>query len=599
MTKQTNGRNSVVAEGAIKVPGIPVGLSTLKISSSNVRRQKKAPSNPQTSLQFVLNSMFSSCTSGGNDFEIDSIDDSTIAPSSLLKHTARSRTGATTAITPTSSREETCTTGPVTPSPLHQPKPVSAVKSALKESSKILFTNNHDIAEEAIHRLRQQHQRDHAEKIVTDSLYESEVAVDTERDRSVRSKTPSMFSNNPSMLSLNPSTMTNYRTVSSSLQEPERAKQQQQQPSSRKSSVQKSMAPRQTSSNQNNIAKAPAANKPSGKTLVRARQEHSFFPASRPRDAPGSSRQEQQRLKDKLQRNKGVPKEVTPTSPIRMLKTRNKQRQKQILNAPSTDDNFVDANFNNNDERDENRDANDSWDIGNDGISDITEATVDRMILAIAKHIRVFPEEAETLNRIHSDITDPAPIRGAIQNNDASSVEASSYQFFPMIGGAVAGFTNGATLVTPPRGGDAHATKGMSPHLFTRNIGSNANHSFFSKTTQSTQTNDFANVWKIDEQQFWDTEVANESNKDLFKGHTSPSRMTVMKRRKQRSGTTTTATSITVATTPTTSFSSHQSPLSRFHRKHEDHTSREVFLTDHDKLMDNLVLQNDVEMAEI
>lgn len=599
-------------EGAMNVPGIPVGLFTPKRSSEQGSKHSKSKGSkdsvtvaPQSSLQFLVSSMFSSCTTGRHNCDNDSIDGSgAIPPTSLLNYTPRSsaRTHTTRTITPSSSNGETSFTGngPSSPSPLHQQRPASkaksAVQSALQESSKKLFKNNHDIAQEAILRLRQQHQRDQAENVVRDS------ALDGERC-SVRSANPSMFSTNPSLLSLNPSTLSNTRTLNSntrtlnsSLIEASAissmvAKKQQ---GSRKSTLQK-FIPRTGKKTVKDLVPKKASTSES--MPIHTRQDLSFFPVSKPKDLNESTRQDQ-RFRAKLKRNKGVPKEVTPKSPARMLQNRNKQHQKQVLNGQATGganvDQLVSAELQK--DSDENRDANDSWDIENDGISDITQASVDRMVLAISKHIRVFPEEAENLNRIHSDLTDPAPIRV----NQSHDVSFEDQCLFPMIGGDVAGFTD---VVTPSRKGLEIATKGMSPPHFSRNIGSMGTaKSFFTKTTQSTQTNDFANAFKIDEQNFWDTEVAKESPQTIFntfrdnQGPMSPSRMVIKKQK--RSGATTATASMSIGTTPTMSFSS-KSRQSRSFKKHEDHTNREVFLTDYDRLMDNLILQDDLEMAEI
>lgn len=564
------------------------GVPAVSFSSgSSDEGQKKTQCHQPNSLQFIVNTMFSSCTTGGVDLDNSSSDGSG-APDSLLKHTNRSRATATTDLTQSSSRGETSAPAPVTPSPLHEQIPLTAVKSALQES-KQLFKNNHDIAEEAIHRLRQQHKNDQTEKILTNSLHESEEAVFSDRERSVLSKSPSLLSNNLTTLSMNPSTLSNNRTISSSLVDSGRGTptpsgrvtptqtgrvtptQQQQ---SRKSSLQKFISPR---------SKLPGMKAAAGKA------QHSFFPASKPKDPPGMTRQEL-RLREKLKRNKGVPKEVTQTSPTRMLKNRNTQKQKQILNLPNKGDDYFSTNF----VKEDNRDADNSWDIENDGVSDLTQSTVDQMVLAINQHLRVFPEEAHNLNRIRSDTTDPAPKgRPTFANVNTSFSELS----FPMLGGDVAGFTR---MATPPRGGNL-PTKGLTPESFTRNIGSMGTRSFFTKTTHSTQTNDFANAWRVEEQKFWDTEVAIDKNRSFKKkvakfdglaNSKSPGRPRGAKSTK-RSGYTTNST----ITTATNSFNAPKSPPSnRLHQQRRLEESQEVFLlADEDKLL----LQNVVETAEI
>lgn len=521
--------------GEGKVPGVPVGLFDKRSSSNDGDEPKETK---QNSLQFIVNTMFSSCTTGGNNFDTLSQDGSV---PSLLKHASRSKTVATTAITPsTSGAGESSSPEKVTPSPLHQQKSCSVVKTAIQETSKTLFKNNHDVAQEAIFRLREQHRLDKSERLVTDSLYESEMAVDTER-ASLISTRSSMFS--PSTLSMNPSTLSNNRTLST-FQESERQ-------GSRKASLQKLISNRAKKN-----AKIPAK-----------RQELSFFPASKPKDT-----RKDKRIKEKLKRNKGVPKEVTPTSPMRMLRSRNNERQKHLLNkTANSQEKLFNDDFNAQCAANEN--ADDSWDIENDGISDITQSTVDRMVIAISQHLRVFPEEAETLNRIHSDMTDPAPKKGT--------------DHF-LTGGDVAGF---GRIATPPRG--EKSTK-MAPDILNRTFGSVGTKSFFTKTTQSTQTNDFANAWKIDEQKFWDSEVAKESQQDFLKPK-SPGKLTVVKRSKRLDSST-----ITTATTPTTLFTSPHSPSFFNNNNHNSaDQSHEMMFTDHDKLMDNLVKQTELEMAEI
>lgn len=601
--------DGIVEEKKMEAPGVSVGPC-----GSGGKKQ----SNQQNPLQLILTTMFGSCTTGGN-YDTDSVDGAEPVPS-LLEHASHSRVVLTKTITTSRSRSrgDTSTIPEVTPSPIHEQRSASAVKSAIQESSKNLFKNDRDKAEEAIQRLRLQHQLDHSERMVNESLNGSEL----KEDITVHSKNPSLLSNPPSLLSKNPSllsgnpstlgsTLSNNRTVSSvnhgtitssmhiragtvsssmhnragtvassmhnrtvassTIQEPVQAKQQQQ---SRKSSLQKFISPR---TNKKNV-KTSSSKNATGKAPVRTRQDHSFFPASKPKDGPAKSRRGDPR-KNKLRRNKGVPKVVRPVSP---LKTRNTHRQKQILNSTNGEGKFF-TDFVEGKES-ENRDADESWDIENDGVSDITQVTVDRMVRAISQHVKVFPEEAENLNRIHSDVTDPAPTPGTLLRDDNDLVEP---QFFPMPGGDVAGFK-----ISPPRG--RGRPKGMSPPRFARNIGSMDN-SFFTGTTQSTQTNDFANAWRIDEQKFWDKEVEKEASKNLVKFDNnnvfkSPSRMVISKTR--RGGATSTYTSTTTATT---SFSSPKSRNSRFVHTHDDFAGQDFGLTNEDKLL----LQNAVETAEI
>ena len=624
----TNKKTSDTGGGAFKVPGVPVGLFSTgnctmggglqqSISSSD-EDPKKTPSTPQNPLQFVVNAMFSSCTSMGNHFDNDSSvgsvaggpvkknDSGKFSNPKMTRSRAVTALTSGTTITPSSSRGEgTATAEPITPSPLHQPKrPTVTARSSFQESSKNLFKNNHDIAEEAIKHLRQQQQRVNAQELINETnMYASEIAVDTERDPSQRS---------------------NIRTVS-----PIQRLQAHSQPSSQLSSLLQPISHRLKSKTVKNL-------NPSGVTPLRNRQEHTFFPASKPRDPPGTTRQEQ-RIREKQERIKGVPKEVTPSPPRTSARTKQKRGK-----SSSSGDHFFGATKGAAGDGIDDQDTNtSSWDLENDGISVITQNTVDRMVFAIGQQLRVFPEEADNLNRVHSDVTDPVPNQTTTGDNDAdiqnnnnntrnknASSEKASSELFPMIGGAVAGFTLAATtlrtntsnvVVTPTRGRDAPDSKGvmmsMPPSLFTRNVGSSGTRSFFTKTTYSTQTNDFANAWRLDEQNFWDSEVAKQSNEgntnmNINNGLRSPDRRMNTKQqgvrggKSRRSGATTgtAATSITTATTPTTqgtrSFAA-TSPSMMVHNKHEEHTSREVYLTDHDNLMDSWMLQNDFEMSEI
>ena len=241
-----------------------------------------------------------------------------------------------------------------------------------------------------------------------------------------------------------------------------------------------------------------------------------------------------------------------------------------------------------------------SWDMEQDGISVITQTTVNRMVVAIEQHIRVFPEDTDTLTRVYSDLTDP--VDQTTFTTPPESDHGRSHLFFPMLGGAVAGFTrdmmfNAATTFTNAgRTTTAESTKNnhkqdttangnsTSPVLmknnnitsisnkFDSNNNNNNKHSiavvsplsspqkpplpqqqqqqhtsnnggspsllpsrrvvlgggltpprlipsrthgssgtrqsYVTKTSQSTQSQDFANTWKRDEEQFWATEVA-------------------------------------------------------------------------------------------
>eukprot|EP00536_Pseudo-nitzschia_multiseries_P013383 jgi/Psemu1/35093/gm1.35093_g len=551
VTMKKDGTN---ASEAIKVPGVPVGLFSQRNNGAEEEDRRRfatttttattATAHPPNPFQQVITTMFSSCTAMGaqcSDNDTEKI--------------RRFQTKGTGVADPE----------PVTPPPslekrTQPPRQASPARIALRETKKHLFKNNHEIAEEAIKHLRQQQQHKRETKppdvatATNDSTVhdESEVAVDLERDCSQRSAMRS------STISATPN------------------------------------------------AKLPPSRMPSGAAPVRPRQELSFFPASKPRDPPGTKRQVR-RAREKKDRIKGVPKEVQKDGPSRFFRKRGKQhqqhqQQKDALAWEGT-------------ERDDSPFSR-SWDIDNDGVSDITQTTVDRMAFAVEQQVLVFPEEAENLHRIHSDLTDPAPNRGpaesekepakAAEAEDAAKASAQQQDFFPVLG-AVPGFDAAAKhddfrrVVTPPRGGHS-PQKYLSPPSFTRNVGSSGTRSFFTKTTHSTQTSNFASAWRKDEQQFWDTEVAREEGRGDKNGRKTRGKMLSLSpggkswgmHKTRRSGATaTTTTSITTATTP-----SPETRINR-HQPHEDHTDREVTFTDHDRLMDNLIRQQEVEMAEI
>mmetsp|Transcript_6536 Transcript_6536/g.13890 ORF Transcript_6536/g.13890 Transcript_6536/m.13890 type:complete len:636 (+) Transcript_6536:715-2622(+) len=578
---------------SIKVPGVPVGLFS-KSDNSEEHTKKRSFHTAPNSLQQVMNAMFSSCTAMGAQFN----EEGSLHEESGIQKTKvpRSRTGPTPSITPSSNAEV------VTPSPQRQqtplPRPSASARSALQETSKNIFKNNHEIAEEAIKHLRQQQYRENTTQMIVanDSVFESEVAVDMERETFLRSNTNNLLK---------------------TALEPKLLDQKQKDPQSRNPFRPKPITTTTTTTTTNTSKAKMEGNLPSPIAPFRSRKGHSFFPASKPRDPPGATRQEQ-RAREKKERIKGVPKEVEKaTKPLRIFKKRNKHHQKRTLNnVPGSKG----AGSDGAESDDTDSQTKRSWDIDNDGISDITQATVDRMMFAIEQQLLVFPEEADNFNRIHSDLTDQAPVGWTNSENDsetnltnpniALSVGPSDTQdFFPMLGGTVAGFNDFRRVVTPPRGGDSPG-KAMSPSLFTRNAGSLGTRSFFTKTTHSTQTTNFASAWRKDEQQFWDTEVAKEQGKPEQASHSrSRSRSKSTKGKKtsvspggkswvkfhknRRSGGTAATTSITTATTPSPKHAR------KYQQLHEDHTSREVSFTDHDRLMDNLILQTEVEMAEI
>jgi len=570
-----NGPDSPDIE-AIKVPGVPVGLFSQRNRAEEMDARRRSSANSPNSLQQVVNAMFSSCTAIGAQCTDEDSGGIRQFKANIALKSGRSGDSKSKLGEPSLGAKDLVASSSSQDKRNPPARQLSPARLNLQETSKNLFKNNHEIAEEAIKHLREQHMRDAAEqKLRNDSTVhdESEVAVDTERDIEYSQRSTTRASTIFSDKSITPQSKEELSRVASQL------------------------VPKRDS---NKLPKMP-----SGVTPIRSRQEHSFFPASRPRDPPGTKRKEQ-RAREKKERIRGVPKEVQKaTSPLRIFKKRGKQQlqqqQKDVLNStPESEGPNWDGT-----ENDESL-SSQSWDMENDGISDITQTTVDRMIFAVEQQLKVFPKEAEVLSRIHSDITDPAPNqRGRARSEKetklkvAPSTEGSDSQdFFPMLDGAVAGFDDYKRVMTPPRG--SASQKYLTPPSFTRNVGSSGTRSFFTKTTHSTQTSNFASAWRRDEQHFWDTEVAKEevvvektSGKKKTKNKIlslSPGGKSWSKYNKTRHSGETTATTTTTVTPPSPNDA-------RF--PHPDHTNREVSYTDHDRLMDNLILQTDVEMAEI
>ena len=85
-TSVTKGNDGgIVADvGAIKVPGVPVGLFSKRSDSNDDEEGHKNPTcNQHNSLQFIVTSMFSSCTTGANAFENDSSHDGKLRATSI------------------------------------------------------------------------------------------------------------------------------------------------------------------------------------------------------------------------------------------------------------------------------------------------------------------------------------------------------------------------------------------------------------------------------------------------------------------------------------------------------------------------------------
>ena len=127
-----------------------------------------------------------------------------------------------------------------------------------------------------------------------------------------------------------------------------------------------------------------------------------------------------------------------------------------------------------------------SFDFDDDGVSIITQHTVDVMVQVMEKEDPTVPY----IQRVFSDCTDPVDIQFA-QWNDANTSAVESSQ----------DATTPSTLTIQTS---------SSPPRFSRETRSTGAHSFFTKTSQSTETEDIHSVWKKEEQQYWASLVENE-----------------------------------------------------------------------------------------
>jgi hypothetical protein len=333
-------------------------------------------------------------------------------------------------------------------------------------------------------------------------------------------------------------------------------------------------------------------------------EHHAFFPASNP-----------QTTKLHPPSKPAVPKEVA--SPFR--KSRGKACNVQpILSSPTVHDPASTIVMT---DKEKDNDENSYFDFEGDGVSVITQDTVDEMIFALEKEQTLFPD-ALILNRVYSDATDRidasfADWKDALNLSGISSVANTS--LFPMIGGR----TSQELLDISGHYGDRGLSRiggGMSPARLTRQGQSSGTRSFFTKTTHSSQTEDFACAWKRDEQQYWDTLVKEESNPGVGNARsnmspvspTSPSQYSKLRRMRDKvkrdlfprksgtiphhyplKGTITSVGNSGTATTGTTVTSSGDF----FHSGSSD--NEEVYRAVHDRMMDAMIQQNEEEMAEI
>jgi hypothetical protein len=140
--------------------------------------------------------------------------------------------------------------------------------------------------------------------------------------------------------------------------------------------------------------------------------------------------------------------------------------------------------------------GDDIFDFDDDGVSAITQETVDEMILILQQQQNDSPDQL-ILNRVYSDTTDP--IDGSNGKWNEQSFFAPGGDFGKTIASTGAFFS--------------YVEPGMTPPRLIRENRSSETRSFFTKTTHShsTQTDDF-NAWKKDEQNYWDSLVAREES---------------------------------------------------------------------------------------
>lgn len=335
-------------------------------------------------------------------------------------------------------------------------------------------------------------------------------------------------------------------------------------------------------------------------------EHHSFFPASNP-----------QTTKHLHQPKPAVPKEVS--SPARKPRARVTNTQ-PIPTSPPHDANAATTcvgkgNGNDNDES--------SVDFEDDGVSVITQETIDEMVLALEQQeVTLFPD-GQVLNRMYSDVTDPIDESFAEWKDtlNLSITSAANTSLDLMIEGRIPLQQQPDVSCHSGAGGkhtSSSAAAGMSPPRLTRQGQSTGTRSFFTKTTYSTQTEDFACAWQRDEQQYWDTLV----NKDSTPGGgvtrsnqsatspPSPSRYSKLRRIREKvkrelfssasfkqgnnKGATTTSIGNSRTTAGMTVTASVEDVVQTSSEDNE-----EVYKGVHDILMDAMIQSNEQEMAEI
>ncbi|KAG7368571.1 hypothetical protein IV203_031314 [Nitzschia inconspicua] len=197
----------------------------------------------------------------------------------------------------------------------------------------------------------------------------------------------------------------------------------------------------------------------------------SFFPVSKPtgRDPPGALR---------TAANLSVPKEVS--SPPRCgLVSRN-----GIPTFATTYPNIGSTP------------GDDIFDFEDDGVSVITQITVDEMMRQQELQQRDFPNDF-LLNLVYSDVTDPVNQSFRQLKQECARGEASINDL--------------NTFLIEERQ--------MSPPRLTRQNRSSETRSFVTKTTSSSHSDDFS-AWKQEEQYYWESQVAkDESTETGFDNH--------------------------------------------------------------------------------
>lgn len=177
----------------------------------------------------------------------------------------------------------------------------------------------------------------------------------------------------------------------------------------------------------------------------------------------------------------------------------------------------------------EDNDGSSYFDFEDDGVSVITQETVDEMIHALEQEQVLFPD-APILNRVHSDVTDRIDASFA-DWRDTLNLSAMSGAANTSLDLMIEGLTlheqqeDFSDYCAADRASSRIAAGMMGPPILTREGRSSGTRSFFTRTTHSTQTEDFACTWMRDEQQYWDTLVREESDPGVPTRHSKMRRI--------------------------------------------------------------------------